>query len=259
MVSQGVSASQLSQILSNPKHPMYARVVAEITTRKPFPVSVLKSLPAFRAAGYTVQDLSKYLMQPSRIYDILPWGAAGVGSQVYTFFQRAAGNGTVTTEDTNMAQQGNIGQNNAFVITSIGFAFISGLRPVITGAAATIAAANRVNDTFDVMQRGVVQFSVNGVGQLFNAGIAPMMGMPANQYLESDGGVAAGTAADYMMGSAKVVGDGPDFYETPITLAGGAPFSATASFPRGVITLQSANAASYLACYLDGYALRPAG
>lgn len=251
--------AQLQGILADPKHPMHVTAKVVLQQTKAFPVAVSKALPVLSASKYTVQDLSRYLMQPSRLYDKLPWGAAGVGSAQYTFFQRASGSTGVTAEDTNLSQQANIGQNNAFVVTSIGFQFVSGIRPIITGAAGTIAAANRVNDINDVMQRGVAQFTVNGVGQFFNVGIGPLMACPANQYLESDGGVACGTATDMIMGTMKITGDGPSFLETPITLVGGASFSVTASFPTGAITLQSANATSFLSCYLDGFALRPAG
>lgn len=226
----------------------------------PIPVAVQKALPYLAAKNYVVQDLSKYLMQPGRLYDIQDWSAAsGIGAASYTFFQRAFGSVAGQRERTNMPQPGNIGQNNAFVITRIGISFISGITPVQTGTDAQIAGAQSgVNDAYTVLNRGVFQLNVNGVGQFFQ-GVAPLTALPAPNYFNVTGGIATGNAVADSALSYQIEGDTYSFLETPITLIGGANFDASIAFPQGAITLPSANNTSKIAVYLDGYSMRPAG
>lgn len=226
----------------------------------PIPVAVQKALPFLAAKNYVTQDLSKYLMQPGRLYDIQDYSAAaGVGSAAYTFFQRAFGSVVGQRERTNMPQPGNIGQNNAFIVTRIGVAFKSGLAPVQTGTDAQIAGALcPVNDAYAVLNRGVFQLNVNGVGQFFQ-GVAPLTALPAPNFFSVAGGVATGNAVADIAMSYEVKGDTYSFLETPITIVGGANFDATISFPGGAQTLPSANNTSTLAVFLDGYSMRPAG
>lgn len=246
----------------NPQYIRFANVPGIDINRvfNPIPVAVQRALPVLDAKKFQVQDLSKYLMQPSRLYDIQDWGAGGVGQTAYTFFSRSIGQTGVTVEQTNMSQANNIGQNNAFVVTRIGVAFISGIRPIITNATdATVVNANGVNDAYNVLTRGAFQLNINGVGQFFGQGIAPLMALPAPQQFEVNGGIATGNAVADIAAGYDISGDVFDFAETPITLVGGASFNAQVLFSSGALTLQSSNAASKLAVYLDGYALRPAG
>lgn len=229
------------------------------TGGQPIPVAVQRALPFLQAKNFITQDMSKYLMQPGRLYDILDWGAAGVGSSNYTFFSRSFGQAVGGKERTNMPQANNIGQNNAFIITRIGVQFLSGLKPFLANASdATLNTANAVNDTYSVVNRGVFQLNVNGVAQFFN-GIAPLTALPAPQNGVVHGGIATGNAFADIAASYTVEGDYFSFLETPITLIGGASFDATIQFPAGAITIPSLNATSQLAVYLDGYSMRPAG
>lgn len=246
------------------KDPVFANVTGGMSINvnnrgnQPIPVAVQRALPYLQAKNYVTQDLSKYLMFPQRMYDILDWGAAGVGQTNYTFFARSFGNGTVSLEDTNMPQANNFGQNNAFVCTRISVQFLSGLNPVITGTDAAITGANAVNDANRVLTRGAFQLNINGQGQFFNA-LAPLTCLPAPNYMKVSGGIATGNAAADLALMPEVGGDFFSFLETPITIIGGASFNAQIMFPDGPLTLPSANGTSRIAVYMDGYFMRPAG
>ncbi|MES2367627.1 MAG: hypothetical protein V4563_17255 [Pseudomonadota bacterium] len=218
---------------------------------------VLPGTPAYNAAKYVVQDPNSMVFSKGRIYDILPWGAAGVGAASYNFFTRSIG-GTVTQEDTNMTQAANIGQGNIFIITRVSLDFISGLAPTTTGADAALVAANRVNDTRSVMERGTFNFLVNNINQILN-GISPLMALPAPNGIMANGGMTTGNAAADVALTSGVWGVPFDITASPWSLTGGTNFNATVGFPAGALTLPSANAASKIGCYLDGWWLRPAG
>jgi len=249
------------------KHPMMVAAAVDIINKagSPIPVAVRRALPALNAKAFAVQDLTKYLMQPGRIFDKQPWqtgAVAGQGMTSYTFFARAVGQAGVTNEDTNMKQASNIGQNNAFVITSVGIDFLSSISPTTTGTDAVITTTNQIADFNAVMRRGVAQLTVNSVPQFLN-GIGPLKALMPQQQIIARGGIATGNAAGDIMAMPEITGSKFEFNETPITLVGGAPFSFTVEFPNGAITLPSANTLigqnSFLCTYLDGYWLRPAG
>lgn len=219
---------------------------------------VLPGTPAYNAARYVVQDPNSMVFSKGRIYDILPWGAAGQGSAQYNFFTRSIGQG-VTSEDTNMTQAANIGQGNIFIITRISLDFISGLAPTTTGADAALVAANRVNDTRTVMERGTFNFLVNNINQILN-GIGPLLALPAPNGIMTNGAIATGNAAADVALTSGVWGVPFDITASPWSLTGGTNFNATVAFPSGTAPLlPSANATSKLGCYLDGWWLRPAG
>lgn len=218
---------------------------------------VLPGTPAYNAARYVVQDPNSMVFSKGRIYDILPWGAAGVGAASYNFFTRSVGQG-VTLEDTNMTQAANIGQGNIFIITRLSLDFISGLAPTTTGTDAAVVAANRVNDTRAVMERGVFNFLVNNINQILN-GIAPLMALPAPNGIMANGVIATGNAVADAALTSGVWGAPFDITASPWSLTGGTNFNATVTYPGGALTIPSANATSKLACYLDGWWLRPAG
>lgn len=221
-------------------------------------VKILPGTPAFQTLKYLVQDPSKMVYSKGRIYDILPWGAAGVGAASYNFFARSI-QGTVTAEDTNMQQAGNIGVGNYFVITRVSVDFLSGIRPTTTAATdALTTATNRANDAAAVLERGFFNFQVNNLNQILN-GIAPLMSLPAPNGIMTNAAVGNVSTTSMQTSSAWSVGQAFDITASPWALQGGVNFGASVAFPAGALTLPSANATSKIGVYLDGWWLRPAG
>jgi len=220
-------------------------------------VAVTPRAPAYNPRSYSAQSNNAVQYGPAYVYDYLSWGAAGVGSSSYTFFQRAAGQSGVTNEDTNMQTPGNMGAGNKFIVRRIWVNLLLGTDYVSTGTDAAITAANALDDFKTVMNRGYFQFFVNNTPILGN-GIGPLLLLAAPPQIGVGGGIGTGNAAAVQALAPIAINSGYDCTMYPFNLNDQLPFSAVVQFSGTPPTLPSTNATTKIGVIMEGLYGRPA-